>query len=84
MVQADDGHGVPQLRVRVQVRHEASPLQIPPRSGILTSCSMYLKEHFVVLNQGAGNFGIHGVSRHQSPRMPAMAGASTIRAVRIA
>ena len=44
---------------RVQVRHEASPLIIPPRSGILTSCSMYLKEHFVVLNQGEGNFGIH-------------------------
>lgn len=44
---------------RVQVRHDASPLAIPPRSGILTSCSMYLKEHFVVLNQGAGNFGIH-------------------------
>ncbi|MDP3070456.1 MAG: LOG family protein [Opitutaceae bacterium] len=44
---------------RVQIRHDASPLVIPPRSGILTSCSMYLKEHFVVLNQGAGNFGIH-------------------------
>jgi hypothetical protein len=44
---------------KVQVRHEASPLSIPPRSGILTSCSMYLKEHYVVLNQGAGNFGIH-------------------------
>jgi predicted Rossmann-fold nucleotide-binding protein len=44
---------------RVQIRHEAAPLTIPPRSGILTSCSMYLKEHFVVLNQGAGNFGIH-------------------------
>ncbi len=44
---------------RVQIRHEAAPLIIPPRSGILTSCSMYLKEHFVVLNQGAGNFGIH-------------------------
>ncbi len=44
---------------RVQIRHDASPLSIPPRSGILTSCSMYLKEHFVVLNQGAGNFGIH-------------------------
>jgi predicted Rossmann-fold nucleotide-binding protein len=44
---------------RVQVRHEASPLTIPPHAGILTSCSMYLKEHFVVLNQGAGNFGIH-------------------------
>ena len=44
---------------KVQVRHDASPLAIPPRSGLLTSCSMYLKEHYVVLNQGAGNFGIH-------------------------
>lgn len=44
---------------KVQVRHDASPLTIPPHSGILTSCSMYLKEHFVVLNQGRGNFGIH-------------------------
>ena len=44
---------------KVQVRHEASPLSIGPRSGILTSCSMYLKEHFVVLNPGPGNFGIH-------------------------
>lgn len=44
---------------RVQIRHDAAPLIIPPRSGILTSCSMYLKEHFVVLNQGEGNFGIH-------------------------
>ena len=44
---------------RVQLRHDSSPLTIPPRSGLLTSCSMYLKEHFVVLNQGEGNFGIH-------------------------
>src|SRR5471030_2335069 len=44
---------------KVQVRHDASPLAIPPRSGILTSCSMYLKEHFVLLNPGEGNFGIH-------------------------
>jgi predicted Rossmann-fold nucleotide-binding protein len=44
---------------KVQIRHESSPLTIPPRSGILTSCSMYLKEHYVVLNQGEGNFGIH-------------------------
>ncbi len=44
---------------KVQIRHDASPLTIPPRSGILTSCSMYLKEHFVVLNQGEGNFGLH-------------------------
>ncbi len=53
------GHAGRNYLDRVQVRHEASPLTIPPRSGILTSCSMYLKEHFVVLNQGEGNFGIH-------------------------
>ena len=44
---------------KVQIRHEATPISVGPRSGILTSCSMYLKEHYVVLNPGAGNFGIH-------------------------
>ncbi len=44
---------------KAQVRRDASPLAIPPHSGILTSCSMYLKEHYVVLNQGEGNFGLH-------------------------
>lgn len=44
---------------KVQLRKEASPISIAPRSGILTSCSMYLNEHYVVLNPGAGNFGIH-------------------------
>ncbi len=44
---------------KVQVREETSPLVIPPRSGVLTSCSMYLKEHFVVLNRGEDNFGLH-------------------------
>ncbi|MFZ5494418.1 MAG: LOG family protein [Verrucomicrobiota bacterium] len=44
---------------KVQVRHDASPLTIPPRSGVLTSCSMYLREHFVVLSPGDGNFGLH-------------------------
>lgn len=44
---------------KIQLRREASPLIVPPRAGILTSCSMYLKEHYVVLNQGEGNFGIH-------------------------
>lgn len=53
------GHAGRNFLDRVQVRHEAAPLTIPPRSGLLTSCSMYLKEHYVVLNQGAGNFGIH-------------------------
>ncbi len=53
------GHAGRNFLDRVQLRHDAAPLAIPPHSGILTSCSMYLKEHFVVLNQGAGNFGIH-------------------------
>lgn len=44
---------------KVQVRHDAAPLTIPPHSGVLTSCSMYLREHFVVLNPGEGNFGLH-------------------------
>jgi len=44
---------------KVQVRHDAAPLAIPPRAGLLTSCSMYLKEHYVVLTPGEGNFGLH-------------------------
>jgi len=44
---------------KVQIRSEMETLTIPPRSGILTSCSMYLKEHYVVLNRGEGNFGLH-------------------------
>jgi predicted Rossmann-fold nucleotide-binding protein len=44
---------------KVQLRHDTDLLSIPPRSGILTSCSIYLKEHFVVLNRGEDNFGIH-------------------------
>jgi hypothetical protein len=44
---------------KVQVRHDVTTLSVPPGSGVLTSCSMYLKEHFVVLNRGEGNFGIH-------------------------
>ncbi|MDP2136758.1 MAG: LOG family protein, partial [Candidatus Didemnitutus sp.] len=44
---------------KVQIRHDATTLTIPPRSGILTSCSMFLREHHVVLNPGEGNFGLH-------------------------
>ncbi|GAB1488527.1 hypothetical protein MASR2M8_09720 [Opitutaceae bacterium] len=53
------GHAGRSFIDKVQVRHEAAPLAIAPRSGILTSCSMYLKEHYVVLNPGEGNFGLH-------------------------
>jgi hypothetical protein len=56
IVSGDAGRG---FLDKVQQRHEATPLTIPPQAGLLTSCSMYLKEHFVVLNQGEGNFGIH-------------------------
>lgn len=44
---------------KVQVRHDTDLLTIAPQSGVLTSCSMYLKEHYVLLNRGEGNFGIH-------------------------
>ncbi|AHF92357.1 DNA-binding protein [Opitutaceae bacterium TAV5] len=44
---------------KVQIRHTATPIEVAPRTGLLTSCSMYLKEHYVVLNQGEGDFGIH-------------------------
>ncbi|HEY9250071.1 MAG TPA: DNA-binding protein, partial [Rariglobus sp.] len=44
---------------KVQVRQETNLLVIGPQSGILTSCSMYLKEHYILLNRGEGNFGIH-------------------------
>jgi predicted Rossmann-fold nucleotide-binding protein len=44
---------------KVQVREDADVVSIAPHSGILTSCSMYLQEHFVVLNRGEGNFGLH-------------------------
>ena len=56
MVSGEAGRG---YLDKVQVRHETGLLSIPPRSGLLTSCSMYLKEHYVVLNRGEGNFGIH-------------------------
>lgn len=44
---------------KVQVREDLQVVSIEAQSGILTSCSMYLKEHYVVLNRGEGNFGLH-------------------------
>lgn len=44
---------------KVQIREETDVVSIPPHSGVLTSCSMYLQNHFVVLNRGEGNFGLH-------------------------
>ncbi len=56
LVNGDAGRG---YLDKVQLRHDVTTLSVPPRSGVLTSCSMYLKEHYVVLNRGEGNFGIH-------------------------
>jgi predicted Rossmann-fold nucleotide-binding protein len=56
LINGDAGRG---YLDKVQVRHDVDILSVPPRSGALTSCSMYLKEHFVVLNRGEGNFGLH-------------------------
>ena len=44
---------------KVQVREDIPVVSIPPESGLLTSCSIYLKEHYVLLNRGEGNFGLH-------------------------
>ncbi len=56
MVSGEAGRG---YLDKVQIRQETNLLTIGPRSGVLTSCSMYLKEHYVLLNRGEGNFGIH-------------------------
>ncbi len=44
---------------KTQLRKDIEVVDIPPHSGLLTSCSMYLKDHYVVLNRGDGNFGLH-------------------------
>lgn len=44
---------------KVQRRKDIEVVELPPHSGLLTSCSMYLKDHYVVLNRGEGNFGLH-------------------------
>ena len=33
-------------------------VDVARHSGLLTSCSVYLKYHYVVLNRGEGNFGL--------------------------
>jgi predicted Rossmann-fold nucleotide-binding protein len=44
---------------KIQLRKDVEIVSIPPNTGILTSCSIYLQEHYVVLNRGPGNFGLH-------------------------
>lgn len=45
----DDGR---ELLNRWQVRDPVPAVVIPPRRGLVTTCSMYLNEHFVVLQSG--------------------------------
>ena len=44
---------------KVQIRTDIGVVDIEPHSGLLTSCSVYLKDHYIVLNRGEGNFGLH-------------------------
>jgi hypothetical protein len=54
-----NGHAPRTYLDKLQVRQDIDLVSIAPRSGVLTSCSMYLQEHYVVLNRGEGNFGLH-------------------------
>ncbi len=44
---------------KIQMREPVENLSIPPYSGVLTSCSMYLPEHYAVLHRGDDHFGVH-------------------------
>ncbi len=44
---------------KIQLREPVENLAIPPDSGILTSCSMYLPEHYAVLRRNSDHFGVH-------------------------
>ncbi len=44
---------------KIQTCEPVENLAIPPRAGILTSCSMYLPEHYVVLQRNSDHFGVH-------------------------
>ncbi len=44
---------------KIQIREPVENLAIPPNSGVLTSCSMYLPEHYAVLRRGNDHFGVH-------------------------
>lgn len=44
---------------KVQTMREVDAVRIPPKTGILTSCTMYLRRHYVLLKRGEGNFGVH-------------------------
>jgi predicted Rossmann-fold nucleotide-binding protein len=41
-----------ELLNRYQIRHTVAAVEIAPGEGVITTCSMYLNEHFVVLQSG--------------------------------
>jgi predicted Rossmann-fold nucleotide-binding protein len=44
---------------KIQNAREVENLAIRPGAGLLTSCSMYLPHHYVVLKRANDNFGLH-------------------------
>ncbi len=44
---------------RIQVRRPVDRIVLPPGDGVITSCSMFLHEHYVVLESEAGPLGQH-------------------------
>lgn len=44
---------------KLQSAREVENLSVLPGAGLLTSCSMYLPHHYVVLRRGNDNFGLH-------------------------
>lgn len=44
---------------RLQVRREVDAIRLPAGDGVITSCSMFLHHHYVVLDPGDGTLGTH-------------------------
>lgn len=53
------GHAPRAFLNKIQIYKAVDAVTIPPHSGILTSCSMYLQRHYVLLKRDSQNFGIH-------------------------
>jgi predicted Rossmann-fold nucleotide-binding protein len=44
---------------RLQIPHRVDDVEIDPGDGVITSCSMFLHEHYVVLDRGSVTLGEH-------------------------
>jgi len=44
---------------RLQIPHAVNDVEIEPGDGVITSCSMFLHEHYVVLDRGSVSLGEH-------------------------